>query len=551
VRLDTAPLADLAEAAGISLTDFQLGDSKKTFQRSPRVVTSQLAAIPWNVFRAVLDAYGDSVQLTLDYEDAPLETIDASMDADSWHSISSALEPTGQYRIRVGIDKARLLDLNRFSDSNICHFFFAERLLALLAEGPPSIEAEIWDTPDISALVLTGDATVDLVGPLLRVTGGAHLGSAAVPAAGIPADIIAGLREARRENVSVETATIGDLTPWHVQVSPAVACSGTGEEIRTQLEALHAQLCLLSLCDRARSSGAPTAARMEFRSTERLASVTADTTSASLRAVTVAQARALTSVVSWCYEDVRYPAVRNWTAQRIQFVQVRIALLAGTAPDIDQPTAILRAITDIDATKDMFWKGFLEDTVSNYLDRLRELDDVIDKTADAYGEQTSGITDTITNNVLAAVAAFIGSIIAAAFIKPFNADLFRVGIWAYTAYLVVFPACLGLSAQASRYHDLDSRFARRRSDYESLLGLDHVSQRIGTRITEARHRWQRFFAAAAILYVAIAAAAIVGGVVLPQIIQTPSTVIVNHPQPTQQPTSRGPVRTRSEPRPAH
>jgi hypothetical protein len=530
VKLDSAALVGLTEAAGIDLADLQLGDGKKAFQRSPIVGTTQLAAIPWSVLRAVLDAYGDSVQLAIDYEDIPIHVLDASMDEASWRQICLALEPSGQYRIRIGIDKARLLELNGFTGPNICHFFFASQLLVLLDEGASRIEAEIWDVADCPALIMVGDVAVDLAGPLLRVTGGTCLDDAAVPVAQIAADVVAALRDARRENASVDAAAIGDLTPWHVRATPEMACSGMGEEIRVRLAALHAQLCLLSLCDRARNSGSATAARVEFRSTERLVSVTLDTVSACLRAVTDAQGSALMSVVSWCYEDVLHPAARSWTAQRIQFVQVRIALLAGSAPDAGEPAAVLRAITDIDTVKDVFWKAFLEDAVSDYLDRLRELDEEIDKTADAYGEQASGITDTLTNSVLAAVGVFIGSIIAAAFIKPFNADLFRVGVWAYTVYIAVFPAGLGLSVQASHYRDLHTRFGRRQSDYESLLGADHVRERIGRRITDARRSWKRFFATAVVLYVIVVAVALVGGVEVPQIVKAPTTVTVTHPE---------------------
>jgi hypothetical protein len=382
---------------------------------------------------------------------------------------------------------------------------------------------------------------MDLTGPLLRVTGGDFLDSAAIPAARFPAEVIAALRGARRENVSVDAAVIGDLTPWHVQASPSAACSGVGEEVRTRLAALHAQLCLLSLCDRARSCGTPTAARVEFRSTESLVPVTADAAGTDLLAVTGPQSCALTSVVSWCYEDVLHPAARTWTAQRLQFVQVRIAMLAGAAPDTGQPASVLRAIIDVDTTKDVFWKSFLEDAVSDYLDRIREFDDMIDTTADVYGEQASGITDKLTSSVLAAVGAFIGSIIAAAFSKPFNADLFRAGVWAYTTYLAVFPASLGLAAHASRYCDLHTRFERRRSDYESLLGADHVSQRIGTRIADARRRWKQFFAIAVILYIAIVALAFIGSIELPQVIKAPTAVISHNPRPSPPATGQAPT----------
>jgi hypothetical protein len=548
VILDARPLTDLASAVGIDAADLRLGDSKKVFQRSPAADTRKLAVLPWDVLRTVLDAYGDAVQLTLDYADVPVCIIDSSMNAADWDQIRSGLEPTGQYRMRIGVDKARLLDLNGLDGRNISHFFFATRLLAVLDEGPCHIGMELWDDADAPALILVGDANVDLAGPLLHVAGGVYLNNAVVPHAGIPADVLTALRETRRENVSVDAAVIGDLTPWHLEAhSRGNLCSGTGERVRARLTAVHAQLCLLSICDRARSCEILTAARIEFRSTERVASLTADSTSSWLQGITDPQSDALTSVVSWCYEDVLYPAPRTWTTQRIQFVQVRIAMLAGAAPEADQHASFLRAITDIDATKDVFWKTFLGDAISDYLTQLRELDDMIDTTANAYSEQASGITGKLTGSVLAAVGAFIGSIVAAAFTKPFNADLFRAGIWTYAGYLLIFPAGLGLSVQYSQYCDMRTQFARRRSDYDALLGEDHVSTRIGSRITDAARRWWIFFSATLALYAVIVAAAVVGGAEIPGLVNAPVPVTADHTRQAHGPRTPETSKTPSPP----
>ena len=251
------------------------------------------------------------------------------------------------------------------------------------------------------------------------------------------------------------------------------------------------------------------------------------------------------SIVTWCYDDVLHPGPRTWTPQRVQFVQVRVARLVGAVPESDRLAALFRALIEIDATKDVFWKAFLEETVSDYLDRLRELDDVVDATADAYGERTAAITDKLTTSMLAAVAALIGSFIAAAFSKPFNADLFRVAMWTYAAYLAVFPAGLGLWVQCAQYRDLGQRFTRRREQFDLLLGADYVQGKIGDRIENAKSRWKQFFTVALVLYIVVVAGAAVGGAELPRLVSgsSSSTVIKsNTPSPTSKttptPTSR-------------
>ena len=47
MRLDAGPLTALAEAAGLDLSDLQLGDSRERFDRSPVVDRARLAGVPW------------------------------------------------------------------------------------------------------------------------------------------------------------------------------------------------------------------------------------------------------------------------------------------------------------------------------------------------------------------------------------------------------------------------------------------------------------------------------------------------------------------------
>jgi hypothetical protein len=534
VRLDAGPLIALAEVLGLDLADIRSGDSRDQFERSPDVERSLLAVAPWTVLETVLDAYGEALTLALDYEGLLDQAIDTSMGEGDWDTYRLSLEPTGQYRVRINISKRRLLELAGLTAGNVTHLFFAASLQVLVDQGLASIEEQVWRTADDPALILIGDTDVDLTGPLLRVMGGVHTSEAAIPYPALQPDIVRALCDARREFVSVEAPAFHQLTPWHLEIDSATVSLPAGEDIRTWLLACYAQLCLVFVCERARASQARTAARLEFRGAERLATVTVDSASAQLRAVTNTEAQAMRSIVTWCYEDVLRPGPRTWTPQRLQFVQVRVARLVSAVPETDRLAALFRTLIEIDTTKEVFWKAFLEETVSDYLDHLRELDEVVDATANAYGDRTAAITDKLTTSMLAAVAALIGSFIAAAFSKPFNADLFRIGMWTYAVYLAVFPAGLGLWVQRAQYQDLGKRFTQRRNDFNTLLGAPYVQTRIGARISDARRRWERFFIAAAVLYLIVVIAAAVAGAELPGLISKATS-----------PTNPTPVHTRS------
>ena len=242
--------------------------------------------------------------------DAPTQTIDLSLGEAGWEQCRSSLEPTGQYRIRISIDKARLLDLVGLGGDNIAHFFFASRFLALLDQSLPRLETEIWRTPDTPALILVGDADLDLAGPVLRVVGGSRIAGVSISSAQMPAEIISALRDARRELVSLEAPAISQLTPWHVEINTITLGCPVAEDIRAGLAADYAQLCLLSVCDRSRPSDTGTGAYLEFRGSERLASVTVDTAAPRVRAVTDGELHALRSIVTWCYDDVLHPGPR-------------------------------------------------------------------------------------------------------------------------------------------------------------------------------------------------------------------------------------------------
>jgi hypothetical protein len=519
MSFDAQPLLTLASSAGIDAQDLQRGDGVAVFERSPDVSRSALANVRWTDVDPLLESYGAALRLVIDYEGAEDLVIDAATTPQQWDAYRSALASNGQYRVRIKIDKRKLIEQTSIAAAtNVTHFFFAASLLQLLEAGLPELEKAIWTEPDDPALILVGDTELDLAGPLLRITGGRFLDSVRVPDTGVPSPTVAVLRSTQRELVSIEAPVVNALTPWHLWLDVAAAIPQLDDPVRQGFAAGYVQLGLMSVCDRARPGGSKTGARLEFRGVERLATVTVDTNNRDLRLVCAQDLLALHSIVEWCYEDVLHPGPRSWTPQRLHFVQVRLARLVSVGPEDERLSGVLRTLAEVDATKEVFWKAFLDDTVSDYLERLRDLEVEIDSTVDAYATRSTSIIEKLTANMLTAVAALIGSFIAAAFRSPFNADLFSVTMRIYAVYLALFPAILGLSSQVALYRDLDSQFAGRKETFERILGAAHVASRLGDRVERAKKRWKQFFLIAVILYAVVVVGAWIGASELPHLV---------------------------------
>ena len=74
------------------------------------------------------------------------------------------------------------------------------------------------------------------------------------------------------------------------------------------------------------------------------------------------------------------------------------------------------------------------------------------------------------------MAALIGSFIAATFKEPFQAELFRIGMFAYAVYVIVFPLTIGVSSAVGDSRIATSSFTAQRDNLASVLGDKRVAR---------------------------------------------------------------------------
>lgn len=114
----------------------------------------------------------------------------------------------------------------------------------------------------------------------------------------------------------------------------------------------------------------------------------------------------------------------------------------------------------------------------------------------------------LSESILAAVAVLVGTFIAATFDQPFNEDLFRIGMFAYAGYVLIFPGLLGVISSAGRFRSARADFDHRMTSYRRLLG-DEADAAVGRRVQQARNAYVMWVVTVSVLYVAVVVAAII------------------------------------------
>jgi hypothetical protein len=520
-ELGSGPLEDFLSVLGL-----QAGQAHETpnhLRVSAQVKGAKLKQLEYSLAGQLLTAYGPSLSakfyLQQDYRDLLIEP---GLTRDSFSEQMQGIDQAATYGLELSIDKQALAlavlgpELARGS----VHYFFAASVQDLLCEGLDCLERAIWEDTAEARRILIGDTDLDLSGPALQVAGGSKLTTLA-PLGPLPesvSDSIERIRADREEQISWDYQWVQRLTPVQLQLDgePGGTC------LQLLLAAAYVQLCLLYTCDRARRRQLPDGrweARPEYRGGQAVARVVVEEGQPLDTPVTAADIAAFAGLTDWCYRLRDEGAARDWTADRLEFAQVRIAILLESVPEASRLAALVRRVPDIRAGLNEQWRAFVEDKLTQYVDKERQLEGIVDNVVVAYGEKVTALAKSLSDTMLAAVATLLGSAIAAAFKAPFDATLFRVGVLTYAGYVLLFPGLYGLSSHVGQFLEVGRVLDAARPRFDDLLGPAQASQIIGNRVTTARARYWRWLSFTAAGYLVAIAAAIVAAVVVPSIVR--------------------------------
>jgi len=510
-----ASLADLCRILGIDIPALAEVESAGALAHTFPVRAGDAARLDPAHVRAFVDHWGDAARVEIRTEDLTELVVDASVRDDDVSSFSQTAASGGPYEAVVTVDKARLIGgiAGPSPARTVRVFLFAAALRHALAHGLSRFETEVWGEAPAPLVIAVLDTDISLNGPHLTIVGGVSLHEASA-AAGLPLAAIdfAPIIESRDRYIGWDSAWVRALTPWHFELSGTCADS----ELHGLLRAELVKLAVLFTCDRARIRSTPTPPGeilAEYRGREHVAVIPIDE-----RApldCTDKEVEAVLRAVDWCYERHGGQGQPDWVGDRLPFVQTRVAQSLESHPAEDRFVIFARAMPYLQEGIEWHWKAFIEGKVSEYLDRVQQVETVVSDTVAAFADRTAALAKGLTETILAAIAVLIGSFIAAAFDTPFNATLFRIGVLTYAAYVVLFPGVIGLVASVSNLRSARAEFDTRVSRFDETLYPEKVTEIVGDRVTDAESSYYRWLAVVAIMYVAVAIAACVAALIVP------------------------------------
>lgn len=507
VVIGPEPLVRLGEALGITRDQLVAIERPREIHHLFKDVTVKNLDVA--LIQEAINTYGRAFSLEFHTGDLVDIHVTNGTNADELQEFID--QANGAHDVVIRLAKETILDdLGITGVTNKRLYLFTDALAATVARGPGAFEDEVWEDASQPLDIWLCDTATSLVGPWLRLFG--PIGTVPpvrdeTPDAGQHEHLLA----QRSKHIGWEGQWVRKLTPFHLRVDGSTDHAALLHSLQTNAVALAA----MYTCDRARQPGNSEVILAEFRGGPHIALVALDR-SKPVR-ISPHEIHAALDLVAWAY--AHDPSLgTDWAIDRLPFVQTRVAQLIEPRAEEERFQALISSAPHLLKGLEWEWKAFIEGRISSYLLDRRDLEKAVGDAVITFRERTSDLVKALSEAVLAAVALLIGTFIASALDEPFNETLFRIGMLAYGAYVVLFPGLLGITATAVRFRSALSDFDTRLDSFKRTLG-DEVEIVVGRRIREsARDFWIATLIVSAV-YAGLAYASWVASTKIPAIVR--------------------------------
>lgn len=513
----TAVLERLATHMGIAVERLHAAETASVLSVEATVSAKSAKSLARLDVESFVDAFGEAGSMWIRDGDLPELTIESGVfDARELERLRGSTA-SSNLLVAIRIDKTNLVDrlIPDVGGAQVVLFLFAEAADRLLSEGPKAVQEQLW-SDQTRRLVLVALSSDELIrGSAISVVGGQALHAAADECKRPIPDELERISIWRNAFVGWDSRIETRFTPNHFRHE-----SPSSGGLARRLDTLAVGMAAMFICDRARpvdGADCEEFVQTEFRGREHVAFVPVRWTD-TLTGATRSDVTAALDVVEWCYQPISGRADDHSIADRLPFVQTRVAQLTENQPAEARLDAFVRIMPVVLEGVEWHWRAFVEGRVNEYLEHVRDLESVVDSTVERLSDNTSSLVKRLSETALAAIAVLIGSFIGAAFKTPFNADLFRVGMLSYAAYVVVFPLVIGVSSIRGDVKVALRAFTAKRANLARVLGDDRVATLVSERDSKATNRFSIWMWIVVGAYVVASAAAVVAATEVPDIV---------------------------------
>lgn len=425
-------------------------------------------------------------------------------------------------RAQVGfeVDKERLLaDRLAWPDGvRPLLFLYPSTLVGLVERPTQDFEACLWpDGTDVHGdkLIVIVPAWEGFFGTqCLAVVGGDFLvqWDQVATRDGATCDRHRNFYSGRRRHLKWEKPWTRDLTPLCFQPSPATSRPDPDEAavegVVRSFQVHAANLSLLFTADSTFAvAGEPVSTFQGARGKSDVAwGVPAGRAAGAIRQGAV---QALVDVAAW--PDLAAVGRDTGSAEplyaedRLSFVQNAVVSTLAAASQSPPFATLLDRASWLSADIRAQWKLFIEGRVEHFRAEIRELEDYVSGTVQAFSDRTAEMIKGLSESMLAAVAVVVGSFVAALLQDKADPAVLRFGVALYLGYLLLFPLVFGMAERLSSFLALARQFEARRARFRERLYDELVERLVGAGVRQAKRRFAIAFTFTLVAYIAVAA----------------------------------------------
>ncbi len=504
MRISERPLLDLLAALGADPTTLPSLEGPKRLRVDLEVSGSTLAALDPDLVKWCLDSYYDALSVEFVLGELIELTLNTLADFEVFEEFQQRVDKSQAYAVFLTLDKeviARTL-VDEEGEAQVVLFVFAETVRRLLRQGLAVFEDQVWKNVARPLVLVIVDTEIALTGPYLAVVDGDGIGGIGELCTRFRSDttLARTMATCRARQISWDTAWTRGLVPEHFATEGS--CRDT--ELKGLLDAQLVKLALLYTCDRARSPE-PLQIRAEFRGGEHAATVIIDER-AVLSDVDEQSLRAVVTAVDWCYRPLVEMPGRDWIADRLPIMQIKIAQALQGQPHVQRFRSFADQMPELFEGVQWSWKGFLADKLPRHLEEVHRLESSVSDTVAKHAQTAADLVGKLSTTMVGAVATLMGSVAIAAFSQPLDVALLQLGISVYSVYVAVFPGAVGLLSSWRQFALAGREFEVQRDHFRGMLPEDRVDAIVGSRIKKAKVEYWLWFIGVACVYAIVAAA---------------------------------------------
>lgn len=495
-----APLVAIGAALGVLRATWAASEeAAELLYGDDQVDRARAASLGLDLIEQLADRYGPALECRFLLGALPVLDIRSGLTESDLDDFRAQTAGSPTVRLDVRLDKRRLGDqwAGARPHCRVIPYLFPEAAERLLQDRLDRLEHQLWEgQPARKVVLLVPGRDLRLDGPYLAVVGGRWLAEWEEVAPREPPDSrrVMEMYEACRRRVKWERAWLAQLTPLHLKLTDLKV---SDDPIVRALRVHGANVAILYTADRT-AEQPPGRWLATYESSKGSAEVALGEPARPL----AASPAALIDVAEWAYAPER-------PADRLPIVQLTVLQYVQAEDDPEARFDLLvgrgeRILADLQWN----WKSFLDGKLDGYWSQVREAEKYVDDTVQAYADQIGVLIKSLSDAVLAAIAALIGSFVVALFRDKFNASLFTLGMMAYAAYVLLFPCALGLAHTWQRGKGLDRDFAARHRRFLERLNPRTVEEVVGERVRDSRRRFIAWFLAALVIYLGLTGLAV-------------------------------------------